>query len=589
MDSIQRSGALQSPGLCIYCGTTEALEDEHIVPFGLGGNWSLPNASCRACAVVTSRFERRVLRGPLRPVRVLRGILSRRGHRDAPTSLPLRVLRNGSWETVTLALEEYPLLVEFLVFSPPGYVDPAYEKGVRIRGHATFNFGPPPEVVMARLGATSISAPRTYDPGALARMTAKIAYGTAVAAGVIVPSRGRPEIVRSIMGEEDQIGRWVGNLAEPRKIATGILHQVSIHHDVKARLVIGRVQFLADSGVPAYGVILGATDAGYIDPTALSGGMCEERICSWASSVDEVINIGRATLRPALGEASADGDTVVLEFEMQHALGGAAAAPELDGHPLSNALRSLLGDGRPMKDFRNILFSRDTTWTRPVYWLGVLVHTAGQRVLFFPGFRAVGLHPVRAGEPQPYVPFPVEHITVERDRLTVHFTSAASDSHLGRERTVPVGEGVFAFAMHVRDPNVLHVLQRSTRFGFPVPASDVARRRELLGAIRKNAQDALLTLNPDAPVHGVATFLYVEVYVGPRNFTIPVAPARALPPLLACADVSPRPESPSHWYHCRVPLHGDVDVIFAAALVPGRLRAPLGIGGGQMKMPEQSE
>jgi HNH endonuclease len=72
-------------GVCIYCGSTNQLEDEHIVPFGLGGNAILPAASCRTCAVVTSRFELSVLRGPMRPIRVALGVAyEAQGSADAP-------------------------------------------------------------------------------------------------------------------------------------------------------------------------------------------------------------------------------------------------------------------------------------------------------------------------------------------------------------------------------------------------------------------------------------------------------------------------------------------------------------------------
>lgn len=40
----------QPVNVCIYCGGTGALSDEHIIPFGLGGRWVLPKASCAECA-----------------------------------------------------------------------------------------------------------------------------------------------------------------------------------------------------------------------------------------------------------------------------------------------------------------------------------------------------------------------------------------------------------------------------------------------------------------------------------------------------------------------------------------------------------
>ena len=55
-------------GRCVYCGAITELSDEHIVPFGLGGRWVLPKASCSVCSVKTSRIERTCLRTMLGPL-----------------------------------------------------------------------------------------------------------------------------------------------------------------------------------------------------------------------------------------------------------------------------------------------------------------------------------------------------------------------------------------------------------------------------------------------------------------------------------------------------------------------------------------
>lgn len=37
-------------GYCIYCGSTDELGDEHIVPYGLSGDAVIPKGSCAVCA-----------------------------------------------------------------------------------------------------------------------------------------------------------------------------------------------------------------------------------------------------------------------------------------------------------------------------------------------------------------------------------------------------------------------------------------------------------------------------------------------------------------------------------------------------------
>lgn len=52
-----------SKGACIYCGATDApLKDEHIVPYSLGGQHVLRDASCGLCEDITKKFEERVAR-----------------------------------------------------------------------------------------------------------------------------------------------------------------------------------------------------------------------------------------------------------------------------------------------------------------------------------------------------------------------------------------------------------------------------------------------------------------------------------------------------------------------------------------------
>lgn len=63
---------IPSVGECIYRDRGEPahqgpLTDEHIVPFGLGGTGVFREASCKACAKVTAKFEGVVQRTILGP------------------------------------------------------------------------------------------------------------------------------------------------------------------------------------------------------------------------------------------------------------------------------------------------------------------------------------------------------------------------------------------------------------------------------------------------------------------------------------------------------------------------------------------
>lgn len=86
----------------------------------------------------------------------------------------------------------------------------------------------------------------------------------AVAKGLLDLPRGRPEVVRSILGDVDGIGRWVGTITEPRQWIADVLHFVGIERDREKGLPMGRVQYLTDSGTPVYVVIFGRLDDEFV-------------------------------------------------------------------------------------------------------------------------------------------------------------------------------------------------------------------------------------------------------------------------------------------------------------------------------------
>ena len=128
-----------------------------------------------------------------------------------------------------------------------------------------------------------MSAPRQYDPVSQARVTAKIAFAAAVAVGAINIAAGRPPVVDSILGKVDKIGHWVGTLAEPRTHLPDALHAATVHYDPVAKLLFGRIQYLADSGTPAYGVILGAAEDPWV-VTSFAAQPAAHRACTWADT-----------------------------------------------------------------------------------------------------------------------------------------------------------------------------------------------------------------------------------------------------------------------------------------------------------------
>ena len=250
-------------GRCIYCSATDGLEKEHILPFGLRGTATLPESTCRTCATITGTFEQVVLCGPFWPVRVYRDLKSRTKHRDAPSTRPLTFVRDGKEQTIELKIDDYPTLLHFPLFAPPAYLtlSPDYKSGIIMSGIASVLFGPRPDDVAKSLGATELKLTANCQPAAFARMIAKIAYAFAAAERATADISGDPFVLPAILGQGDEIGRWVGTLTKPIEAHAGELHRIVIHHEKEKGLLSAEVQLFADSQTPSYGVLLGKLKA----------------------------------------------------------------------------------------------------------------------------------------------------------------------------------------------------------------------------------------------------------------------------------------------------------------------------------------
>ena len=244
-------------GECIYCESKTNLAREHIVPYGLGcpSEWVLYEASCQACAGITSAFERDVLKQYLIEPRTALGLPTYR-RKNRPKRLDLQLLRDGQSFTASIPADQCPPLIIMPHFKVPAYIgDYDYQRGVMMVGSSLHGPSDMKER-LARLNANGFSVSRSLVPVSFARMLAKIAYGMAM---LQFGPRTFEEVfvLPSILDPKKDVGRWVGCSEEPLIVpqADKLLHRIEIM--TNNRVVSARVRLFANYMTPVYLVFVG--------------------------------------------------------------------------------------------------------------------------------------------------------------------------------------------------------------------------------------------------------------------------------------------------------------------------------------------
>jgi HNH endonuclease len=251
----------QSVESCIYCGATDDLTDEHIIPLALGGNYVLPNASCVNCAKITAAFERRVLRGFMLDGRTAAAYPTRRP-RERPLFLPLRVERGEIVEEINIPPQEHPGFLFLPRLERPSALTGRQAKtGVSVCGVEILSFGKSPSEVVQDLGVKTIEVTANCDVPSFARLLAKIGYSYAVASVGLLP-REDVTVLPLILGEADDASVWLGSAQFELTAGTNnSLHALaheSIHDpkDNTSRLLLVRVKLFVPSNATGYEIVV---------------------------------------------------------------------------------------------------------------------------------------------------------------------------------------------------------------------------------------------------------------------------------------------------------------------------------------------
>ncbi len=149
-------------GVCIYCGWDggdQGLHDEHIVPYSLGGNTELLNASCSDCESVTSYLDGYIANAIFGHLRVHMDLQSRSGH---PETLPATIELADGIRAIDLTTASHPYFLNLPIWRPPGFmIGKQISEGFGEPGKFTYWYVPPD--IKSAIGLTDGEIARVFS------------------------------------------------------------------------------------------------------------------------------------------------------------------------------------------------------------------------------------------------------------------------------------------------------------------------------------------------------------------------------------------------------------------------------------------
>jgi hypothetical protein len=246
-----------SPGRCIYCGSTDNLSDEHIIPQALGGRYVLALASCEVCRKKTHQFETRVARDMYWPLRIRLGVRGSRKHRkERPTHWPGVLVNGQKAEALKVEAGKFPIL--YYVFELP-------EPGILL-GEPPTNTNPPLQIslvgddshvraLVEEYGADSLQFSATMYWGDFCRQIAKICHAYAVSQfGLDAIEYCLPPV---ILGDAPGLGHLVGGAKKEETLPPGTDLGLALFELNGATYIGGMTTILGPGRFPVYKAVVG--------------------------------------------------------------------------------------------------------------------------------------------------------------------------------------------------------------------------------------------------------------------------------------------------------------------------------------------
>lgn len=261
----------------------------------------------------------------------------------------------------------------------------------------------------------------------------------------------------------------------------------------------------------------------------------------------------------------------------------AEGSPGVDddpNNPLARGLDRLIRDGKPLGKILLCFLDPGTgPGIHEVKWVGVFVFSAGDQLIYFPGFGnqyqqlQISRHRGRKQDRR----FNMDHITLEKSLERWHITSPRSLHHEGTFGTADLGSGRHLwFGMSLNSFDVLREVKSDTVIGGNVPESDAKRRVDMLIQARSGLKFPCIKLNPDAQDLFKPGFPHLSLIVGPCGFRyyegeqlgFPHGAPYVIPPL------------PNTLLHLplrfqRASLSPKLDIQIISSWLPGKLTVPI--------------
>jgi len=248
--------------------------------------------------------------------------------------------------------------------------------------------------------------------------------------------------------------------------------------------------------------------------------------------------------------------------------------------PLARAIRQLFDERKPFNRLNMCFFQGRDGILR---WLGIFVKTAGNKIVFSPGFQDEysDIQAYHGTAKQWEQPFQFDHLSLEKCKTKWHITTTRSTDHLGSPKTLDLGSSrVLWFGMSVSDENVLRVVNKNTLITTKSPFSDIQRRKNVFLSARENAQFPIVLLNTEDTKAIENGFIHFGVIVGSSGFDNYLNGELGFPYKSPYLE-DPLPDVltgiPTRMH--RLKLSSDTDIQITSCILPGKLKTAASFTG----------